>query len=232
MNSLPQFSNSSDDDLLILWSNKSTLNSDDIQALLFELEKRRLAKVVHTIAGLPKVELLRTPPIVYELSEPLPRTLPPGITRLLFTITGVFLAVVIRLSIPSVRNLSSFGPLIIPLLVMLLVPLFVFAVLNRIWKLFALLVTSIVALVLTGAFYWYIASGNLGGKQVQKEIESSSARFLNTRKQLEEGLGRMNVPGIVGLLSSPDNLTLRELGRCCEPHIQSSKGSRRLSSPE
>jgi hypothetical protein len=206
-----QFTESSDEDLLRLWRRRAELTAAAWPALQAELEKRQLARVVYTTAGLPRVELLRTAPVSYERKTPVQRIMRHGVARLLFVASGFLLAVFLRLSVPSLKNPNNIVPLIAFLAGVVLIPLVVFFVFNKVWQQFALLVSSIVAFAVTAALFWYIAAGYHGTWQLHKAIEKSSVTFLSLQEKLKEDLKNCRVPEILELLGSPDKLTQKNL---------------------
>jgi hypothetical protein len=211
MDTPAQFTQSSDEDLLRLWRNRQELTSAEIEALQSEFEKRQLARVVYTTAGLPRLELLRTTPVSYERKIPVQRTMRHGIARLLFVASGFLLAVFLRLSVPLLKNPDNIVPLITHLAVIVLIPLVVFFILSKVWKQYASLVTSVVAFVLTAVWFWYVASGYYGGTQLHKGIEKSSVSFLSLRNKLVEDLDKCKVQEIIDILVSPEKLTQKNL---------------------
>jgi len=201
------FKKTSDEELLSLWVNKSELSPEAVQKLQFELEKRQLAKVVYTTAGLPRVELLRTPPLPHREKTPTKWSVPQGVVRLLFTASGVFLAVVLRFLVPSIKNSNNLGPLIAVLTGVVLVPLIVFLVLNKVRKPHALLVTAIVSFTMTVFLVWYGGALFPGSRQVRREIEKSSSGLVALHQKLQQDLNSCRIPDILELLVTPDRLT-------------------------
>jgi hypothetical protein len=214
MDSSFEFTRSSDDDLLRLWANKSELTPEAARTLQSELENRRLVKVVYTIAGLPRVELLKLPPVSYEKKAPREWAAPRAVTRLLFLASGVFLAIVLRLLIPTVKSLNDIESLIAPFTGVVLIPLIVFLVLKRVkkvWKAYAPLATSVVAFAMTAGLFWYLAGGYHGTRQLRQGIERSSAGLIDLHRTIEQDLSHCRVPDILELLVSPDKLKQENL---------------------
>ncbi len=207
----PEFKETSDEELLRLWVNKSELNPETVQRLQSELEKRRLAKVVYTTAGLPRVELLRTLPVSHRVKTPTQWSIPQGVIRLLFMVSGGFLAVVLRFLIPSIKNSNNFEPLIAVLTGIVLIPLIVFLILNKVWKQHALLITSIVSFTMTVVLFWYGGIGYPRGRQFRREIEKSSSGLITLHQKLQQDLNSCGVPDILELLVNPDRLTQENL---------------------
>ena len=202
-----EFKGTSDEELLSLWVNKSELDAEIVQKLQIELEKRRLAKVVYTTAGMPRVELLRTPPLPHRVKTPTQWSVPQGVIRLLFMASGVFLAVVLRFLVPSIKNTNNFAPLIAVLTGVVLIPLIVFLVLNKVWKPQALLVTAIVSFAMTIFLVWYGGIIFPGSRQVRREIEKSSSGLISLHQKLLQDLNSCRVSDILELLVTPDRLT-------------------------
>lgn len=211
MNIPAEFTSSSDEDLLRWWINKSELSSDATRALQFEMERRHLAKVVYTTAGLPRVELLRTPPVTYERKAWVPKPDRSVITRLLFMASGVCLAVLLRLSIPLMKNPSTLGPLLAVLAGIVLIPLVVFLVLNKLWKPFAPLVSSIVVFVITASLFWHGTIGPPWGRQLRKGIERSALGLSESHQNLQQALDSCRLQDISEILVTPDKLTQTNL---------------------
>ncbi len=206
-----QFNGSSDEDLLLMWVKKAELPTDTVQALQAELERRQLAKMVHTIAGWPRLELLKTPPISHERHAPNRRTMHFGVARSLFAAGGFLLCVIVYRSIPSINSHRNTESFITSLALIVLTPLVVFLVLNRVWKPFALLVTAIVATGITAALLWYGYAGHYQGGQLRQAIEESTAKYLSLRNKFQADLDGCRVPEVLELLDSPEKLTEKNL---------------------
>ena len=206
-----EFRETSDEELLRLWINKSEFNAEAVQKLQFELEKRRLAKVVYTTAGLPRMELLRTPSLPHRAKAPRQWSIPQGAIRLLFMASGGFLAIVLRFLVPSIKNTNNLEPLIAVLAGVVLIPLIVFLILNKVWKPHALLVTAIVSFTMTVFLVWYGGIIFPGGRQVRREIVRSSSGLIALHQKLQQDLDHCRVPDILELLVVPDRLTKENL---------------------